>query len=210
MRISIYLRLDGYIHRYMLLAHPIFQPIRVGREKTLMKVTRWFCVLGSIFVLLGCATRKTPESLMFTFPPKDKETWVKGSESEDRKQKTFLVEFVRKGETVKNWTELFSVFNLLLTESSPTREQLMDNLRARMQQRCPNVEWKLIEQRSNDLLYEWRITKCAPHPDQHEIARIVDGNSNRFKISYTAKVTELTETKRKQWTDILLRAEVKQ
>src|SRR5882672_6229420 len=164
-----------------------------------MKAAWRFSVLGSILVIWGCATPKPPENLMFTFPPKNKEEWVKGSESEDRKQKMFLVEFVRKGETVQNWTELFAVFNFLLRESSPTREQLMDDLKVRMQQRCPNVEWTLIEQRSSDLLYEWRITKCAPHPDQHEIARIVDGNSNRFKISYTAKVTELPEAKRKQW-----------
>src|SRR5713101_3220729 len=138
-----------------------------------MKTTRWFCVLGSILVILGCATPKTPESLTFTFPPKNKEEWVKGSESEDRKQKMFLVEFVRKGETVQNWTALFSIFNFLPRESSPTREQLMDDLKAKMQQRCPNVVWKLIEQRSNDRLYELPLTKCGPHPDQHEIARIV-------------------------------------
>jgi len=154
------------------------------------------------------AGERTPEHLLLSFP--HGEEWVKGSESEDKRQMLFLVEYVRKGETVKNWTELYSLFNTLLTESSPTREQLMNKLRADMQQRCPNVEWKLIQQRSNELLYEWRITKCAPHPDQHEIARIMDGKSNRWKISYTAKVTGLPEAKRKQWIDLLLRPEVKQ
>lgn len=170
-----------------------------------MTIARWLLVLGSMVVIFGCAT---PERL--TMPIPRGETWVKGSESQDRKRKVLLAEFVRKGETVQNWTELYSVVNLQLTEASPTREHFMEDLKGKMQQRCPEVEWKVIQQQSNALLYEWRITKCAPHPDQHEIARIVDGKSNRFKISYTAKVPELPEAKRKQWIDVLLHAQVRQ
>jgi len=117
---------------------------------------------------------------------------------------------VRKGESINNWTELFSIFNLPLTSSSPPREQLMNELKEKMQNRCPNVVWSVIQVGPNDILYEWRIVTCSPHPDQHEIARIVDGKQNRFRIAYTAKTTELSADKRKEWIDNLLAAKFEQ
>ena len=151
----------------------------------------------------GCVTRVPQESLTFSVPKN--EQWVVGNHSVVRGV-SILNEMVRKGESIKKWTELFSIFNLPLTPSSPPREQLMSELKAKMQKRCPNVVWNAIQTGPSDILYEWRIAKCSPHPDQHEIARIMDGEVNRFRIAYTAKTTEMPADRRKEWMDILLAA----
>jgi len=169
-----------------------------------MKWHRCVLLCAISIVGSGCAT---PESLNISLPKN--EEWIVGNRSAVRGV-SVLNELVRKGESIDNWTELFSIFNLPLTPSSPPREQLMSELKEKMQNRCPNVVWSVIQVGPSDILYEWRIVKCSSHPDQHEIARIVDGKQNRFRIAYTAKTTELSADKRKVWIDKLLAAQVKQ
>ncbi|HSQ06878.1 MAG TPA: hypothetical protein VLM84_04195, partial [Chromatiaceae bacterium] len=68
--------------------------------------------------------------------------------------------------------------------------------------------WNVIKRDKNSILYEWQIKNCPGSPDQTEIARIIQGNENLWRLAYTAKTTNLSKQKRKDWIESLLFANV--
>jgi len=49
------------------------------------------------------------------------------------------------------------------------------------------------------MLYEWSIKGCPPAADQYEIARVVYGKFNVFRLAYVAKTSALPPEEREQW-----------
>lgn len=78
-------------------------------------------------------------------------------------------------------------------------EELMQQLQAKMRERCPTVVWTLINERPDGVIYEWRIASCPPSPDQHELARIVEASMNLWRLACTAKGAELAPETRQTW-----------
>lgn len=72
-----------------------------------------------------------------------------------------------------------------------------------MGQRCPGVVWNIIREREDDILYEYHFVQCAGHPDQHEIARILYGRWNIWRIAYTQKGAPMGEQERLKWIEVL-------
>ena len=77
-----------------------------------------------------------------------------------------------------------------------------------MEARCPNVKWKILSKSETDILYEWQVTHCNGKPDQTEIARIIYGKWNIWRLTYTEKVAVLPEETRTQWIKWLAEPEV--
>ena len=71
--------------------------------------------------------------------------------------------------------------------------------------RCPKMTWNVInrqfanETEEAGMLYEWSIKDCPPDADQHEIARVVYGRFNVFRLAYVAKTPALAPEKREAW-----------
>lgn len=72
-----------------------------------------------------------------------------------------------------------------------------------MEQRCPGVVWNIIRERDDDILYEYHFVECAGHPDQHEIAQILYGRWNIWRIAYTQKGPPMGEQERLKWIEAL-------
>ena len=169
------------------------------------------CFLCGIFclcliIVMGYATSPPqPESVRFQITA----DWdLQHPYSQAVPGKYSILELVPKGQTIDNWTELLTKQNFDKKSLDPSPEDFMSKLKALRQQRCKNVVWKVLQKTSSSILYEWRMANCPPHPDQHEIARIIDGKWNRFRIAYTAKVKEISPDERKKWIDIFSAAEV--
>lgn len=113
-------------------------------------------------------------------------------------------EFVSKNETIDNWTKLVTVQNFAKKTASPADpKSMMIGLRQSMEQRCPGVVWNIIRERDDDILYEYHLIECAGHPDQHEIARILYGRWNIWRIAYTQKGPPMGEQERLKWVEAL-------
>lgn len=105
-------------------------------------------------------------------------------------------EFVRKGDSIKNWRELIDAQQLPRTPwTAQSPEAFLDSLKARREKECPGItKWQVIQQDEYSIVYEWRQDKScagARRPtdavEQRGIARIVYGRYKIFVLRYAAR-----------------------
>lgn len=138
--------------------------------------------------------------------PCDMTGWKVGHASDSPGTGT-LVEYVPENETVDAWSKMSSV-QFLENEHRPLHD-LVHELESKMRQRCPDqTEWRVLEEDSASVTYEWSIHGCAPHPDQSEIARLMRGNDGTHRIAYTEKRAVLDPAARANWLEIFRNARV--
>jgi hypothetical protein len=169
-----------------------------------MNISSRIALLLCLVVLTSC----TPTEYLKLDMDK-KEKWKKGFEQGLRNQ-PYIVEYVPEGETVDNWSKMLSIQNFPMTilPKSSTPQSGMNDIKAKVESRCPAVIWNIIETGQSDILYEWRIENCPQEPSQHEISKIIDSKVNRFRIAYVSKVKMLPEAERKDWIERLRKAEI--
>ena len=127
--------------------------------------------------------------------------WKQANHAEKRGY--LIIEWVREGDAINNWKELFTYQNFGL-HGKRTPEDFLNELKTLREKECPGVtEWNVIEPDENSILYEWRAKPCMSWPDQHEVARIIFGKHNLFLLRYTAKVKELEPDTRTHWINLL-------
>ena len=174
-----------------------------------MKSTFRVIVLFLMFVATGYSTAgqkgDQKEGLQWSLPTGTK--WVTGN-AQSIQGKYSIIEQIPEGETVQNWSELITIQNFAGTRGSP--EHFLEHLKAIREKVCPgSTTWNIIEKDKRSVLYEWRAKPCAGFPEQHEISRILDGNWNRFRIAYTAKVKEIPAGKRSKLIQSMSEASVR-
>ena len=163
-------------------------------------------VLIYLFLGVGCATTQhREEALQWSFKNGH---WEPGYTQEIR-GKYRIVEFVPKGESVEDWSELITIQTFANTSGSP--EAFINQLKTLREKKCPgSTIWSVIAKDERSMLYEWKAKPCAGWPDQHEISRILYGKWNRWRIAYTAKVQEISTEKRNMWIRSLSKATIKE
>ena len=181
-----------------------------------MKNTIIAFVLIYLFLGAGCATtqqneqadqaKPQEEGLQWSIPAGGTH-WVTGN-SKYIEGKYSLTELVPKGETVQNWSELITIQNFASVLGTP--EAHLNQLKTIREKHCPgSTTWNVIAKDEHSILYEWKAKPCAGWPDQHEISRFIDGQWNRFRIAYTAKVKEISADKRELMIQSMSKATVK-
>lgn len=140
------------------------------------------------------------EMLMGGFDPSE---WKIGHQAKSQNQ--IVVEFVRPNEKIDNWTELLTMQVIRKPRSPEPLDDLVPKMHQDMSKRCPKMVWNVInrqfasETEEAGMLYEWSIKDCPPDADQHEIARVVYGRFNIFRLAYVAKTPTLAPEKREAW-----------
>lgn len=163
-----------------------------------MKSKILILMLVQLLITTACSTteqkpqaaddKPVEEGLSWSIPALGRE-WVPGF-SQEKPGEFSVMELVLKGETVENWSELITIQNFANIKRSP--EAFFEGVKALREKRCPgSTTWNVIDKDERSILYEWKAKPCAGFPDQHEISRIIDGKWNRFRIAYTAKVSEI-------------------
>jgi hypothetical protein len=168
-----------------------------------MKLTYSVFLVILFLIAPGCATpvqkkgdagaeKPQTEGLAWSIPIDTK--WITGNYYY-AEGKYMINELVPEGETIKDWSELITIQNFAGTKGSP--EAFLEGLKAIREKNCPgSTTWNVLARDDRSILYEWRSEPCAGFPHQHEISRILDGNWNRFRIAYTAKVKEISTATR--------------
>ena len=163
-------------------------------------------ILIFLFLGVGCATTQhRQEAIRWSF---ENAHWVLGY-SKEVKGKYSIIEFVPKGETVEDWSELVTIQDFANISGSP--ETFLNQLKSLREKLCPgSTIWNVIAKDEHSILYVWKAKPCAGWPDQHEISRILDGKWNRWRIAYTAKVQEISKEKRNKWIQSLSKATIEE
>lgn len=164
--------------------------------RALISVIGLLCLIGWVGAPIAAA-----EELDFTLGSDWKEASAHGG------HRQLMIEFVRKGDDINNWKELFTYQNVAKGKQTP--EEFLNKLKAAREKVCPGATvWNVIEQNESSILYEWRAKPCLGWPEQHEVARIILGKHNLFMLHYVAKVPELAPDTRTKWIKTLQDATV--
>ena len=116
-----------------------------------------------------------------------------------------MTEYVVPPQVVQNWTELFSTQRLLATAHMPLRK-MVASLHEQTLRVNPNAKWHILYEDVDSILYEWRIEDSQGHPAQHEIARLIRGERDIYRVAYVAKVPALDKHTRNLWANLLQKA----
>ena len=154
-----------------------------------------FRICLAVLVLLMSGVATAQENLSFR-PP---DGWKLGPVQQTRDQ--LLMEYVKPGEKIDSWTELLTT-QQFRRKGSP--REFFDQLKGTREKGCPGVtEWRIVEEGSNTLLYEWNTTAvCEGEPVQWEVARLVFGRNTGYRVAYTTR-SQLNAESRAAWTEWL-------
>lgn len=157
-----------------------------------------FNQLGDRRTVIAQQTHNTQsEEIHFELEP----GWIIGS-SKEQPNLYSITEFIREGDSLKNWHELVTIQDFNLKSGIGSPEAMFNHLKVLREEECPgSTIWNEIQKDEKSILYEWQAKPCLGFPEQHEIARMVDGKFNRFLIRYTAKVYQLEPKRREQWIE---------
>ena len=118
-------------------------------------------------------------------------------------------EYVLPEQQVQNWKELVTVERLMgLVDRKVEPKQLMNSIRQRIQDMDSNAEWKVIAETDDDIIYLWSFSKDGERPPHHELARLVEGQRDIYRIAFATKEAELMQARQEQWIDLLKTAKV--
>ena len=139
----------------------------------------------------------------------DNKKWEKAVEQKDEKSK--LIEYGIKGEDVKNfkWTQLVTVQYFILSDNYPTDldsyfKNHLGAIEAVAKNSNKTFEKKIITQRKNDILYEWKFDNSS----EAEIARIIYTPKGIYHI-HCAKKGAFTNEEKVKYIDLLKTAVLK-
>lgn len=157
----------------------------------------WIVVAGAATltasVILALPTRDASgaqENLAFLPPP----NWEMGAPPSQTKD-YLIMEFVKKGEKIDNWTELITLQQFRRTRSSPSPREFYEGAKALRDKACPGLsEWQIVEEKDGTLLYEWRTTgNCQGLPPQSELVRLIFARQTYYRAAFTTRAPLATE-----------------
>jgi hypothetical protein len=174
-------------------------PLLAGLSLPTTLRSRYLCHVAAIGLLLAAAGPAIAQQEML-FGGFDTKAWEIGHQTSNQNQ--IVVEFVRHGETVNNWTELLTMQAIRKSSTTGSLDELVPKLFEDLARRCPSMKWNVVHRNfSNDteeagMVYEWILKDCPPDADQHEIARVAVGRFNIFRLADVAKTSALAPEKR--------------
>jgi len=138
------------------------------------------------------------EDLKFDF---DGREWAEGYKAGDDEQG--IREYVLKGETVNDWTELVTVQAFFGLQEKTTPGDYMANMRKGLKEVCPDPMWNVIRAGKDDITFEWEVKKCPDQDNQYEIDRIISGAKAIWYIHYVTKKVPIPPEKRSKWIKLI-------
>lgn len=102
--------------------------------------------------------------------------------------------YVRKGQDSAHWTAFVSYMNTQRPDEPPLA--FMSRQKLHLVKKCPDAKFTVLQRSESEITYESKVAKCAGLGDQDEIVRVIYGNLNLFRVSYTARSADMPATQR--------------
>jgi len=168
------------------------------------KTLKCLMICGALLAGVGSLTVSVAsqnENLMGGYKPDE---WELANQSQTKTQ--YVLEFVPHGQKIDSWTELLTIQDMKMPRKPPEIDALAASSYENLVKQCPGkVTWNVIAREASaapdgpGMLFEWAVKDCPPEADQHEVARIMYGKFNIFRIAYVAKTSALPPEKRDKW-----------
>jgi len=135
----------------------------------------------------------------------DVRTWRIAHRSANRT--SAVVEWVRRTESMKRATAMFSTQRLLgLARRGANAKAMMERIHGGLKRMYPTLEFDILDDGEDDVLFEWRVPAAHGRPAQHEIARLATGEADIHRIAYVARKPRMGAEERERWRTILANA----
>ena len=114
------------------------------------------------------------------------------------------LELTRNGEQIQQWTELFSKQRFpLISKTKATVDGMVKAMHNSLKATDPNVEFNVISQSPSEVHYHWVSHPTEGNPAQHEVAKIIKGQKDFYRIAYVKKTDRLSETELAKWNRVI-------
>ncbi|MEP3480599.1 MAG: hypothetical protein ABJZ55_15220 [Fuerstiella sp.] len=114
------------------------------------------------------------------------------------------LELTPHGEKVQNWKELFSKQRFpLMSRTSATVRGMADSMRASLEKSAGFASFDVLSESPETIVYHWRTKHAAGRPPQHEIAKIIKGEKDFYRVAYVKKTEELTQDEFEKWSKVI-------
>ena len=138
------------------------------------------------------------------YPPQYLESWNR--EFIDLRGGGHILEAVPPGQTVKNWTEIFTI--QLFRGNADSLDAAFASMRERIQSVCPDVVMKRVSEDEHSVTYEFWTQGNTSFKAQHELGRFFLGESGLHRVAYARKGAPLPSMDRAKWLDVINRCSV--
>lgn len=108
-------------------------------------------------------------------------------------------EYVLKGETVENWSELVTIQFFPGLNQQTNLDVFEGSLKNNIMNVCPAAVWDSFEQQKNERYWQFTVTNCKGQPNQSELVRAVKTNEGIHLFHYAIKKAPMPEDVRKTW-----------
>lgn len=174
---------------------------------------RRFSALPIVFLtLLGaaaCSQHDTP----YSPPPPERLSvpleegkWVVGFR--DMNAPGELVEYVPRGQSVDKWTEMFSERTLPDLQKTSTPGESFSEYKKTFIENCPEAKWTLVENDSEDVVYEVAAGACTESRAAFEIGRFMSGDRALYQLLWQSKSETIDRKEKDAWISTLTSSEV--
>lgn len=134
----------------------------------------------------------------------DGREWVLGYQNQE--DQGIINEFVLKGESVENWSELMTVQSFWGDRYKDVTPAIFyDKFVKLLKNQVPGVQVKLIEQDPNSVIFEWWMQGNDP---QHEWVRVLKDTNGYYVLHYATKKLDQVSKQGPIWTKLLKEARV--
>ncbi len=98
-------------------------------------------------------------------------------------------EYVKQGESIQSWTELFSSQRFIGAAHHKTAAEVTKGIQKQLEKKFGDVTFNILQESEKDVLFTWSIDQSDEHAAQQEVARIVQGEHDIHRLAYTRKGT---------------------
>lgn len=119
-------------------------------------------------------------------------------------------EYTPNGETVQNWTQMFSTRRSIGLLEQTTMESYVQRIESILRQVAATgeLDWKLHYKDDKRIVYEWSIKNVPGKEDQWEMAACFAGQSDVHTIAYANKTLPQDPAVRQKWMKVLTSAKL--
>ena len=131
------------------------------------------------------------------FIPELEGEWTSVSRNESPEGPGREVASIPADESFELWTQMVTIQFMKGAEATP--REMMDRVLARLTAKCSELVSNVVVEDDQSVTYEWRIDECPAAPDQHEVARLIQGREGLHRIAYVRKGEEMPADVREGW-----------
>ncbi len=114
------------------------------------------------------------------------------------------LELTANGEKIQAWTELFSKQRFpLMSRTGASVKGMLESIQKSLVAVDPNVEFTVLSKSPSEAHYHWITRATKNNPAQHEIAKIIKGQKDFYRIAYVKKTERLSKQEFAKWSKVI-------